>query len=244
MSLRSKLLGVGIAAAAFGLLSTSAMATVTVTASVGGAPTGAILDNLDLLSTGNATQNSLTGITVSFTGGSAAVTGASSGQYAPPAVSGLNGAGFGNGLGPDATLYLSSEPGGSITLNFNTEVKYVGLLWGSIDTYNSLELYDGATLVATISGTDAAVAAGTLPNGDQNNPGTAYVNINSTVQFDRIVALSTSPAFEFDNIAYNAQECTTPDCTQNVVPEPVTLSLFGAGLPGAAVLRRRKKKPA
>lgn len=95
----------------------------------------------------------------------------------------------------------------------------------------------------TITGAEAAAAALTLPNGDQSVGGTAYVNINSTVQFDTIVAISGSPAFEFDNIAYNVQQCDTNDCTQSTnVPEPITLSLFGAGIAGLAGLRFRRKK--
>ena len=40
------------------------------------------------------------------------------------------------------------------------------------------------------------------------------------------------------------QVCGTNHATLNVIPEPITLSLFGAGLAGAAVLRRRKVKKA
>lgn len=36
--------------------------------------------------------------------------------------------------------------------------------------------------------------------------------------------------------------CAIDDCHVNNVPEPITLSLFGAGLAGAAALRRRKQK--
>ena len=40
------------------------------------------------------------------------------------------------------------------------------------------------------------------------------------------------------------QVCGTNHATFEVIPEPITLSLFGAGLAGAAVLRRRKAKKA
>jgi len=248
MGIRSKLLGAGVAAVAFGLLSTSAMATTTVTASVGGAPTGAILDNLDALTQTNSPQFSSTLITVTVAPGAYVATGSLGGVYAAPYLSGGNGNGFGPGSsnqanGADATPYLAAEPGANITLDFGQELHYVGLLWGSIDGYNSLALYDGSTLVDTITGAEAAAAALTLPNGDQSVGGTAYVNINSTVQFDTIVAISGSPAFEFDNIAYNVQQCDTNDCTQSTnVPEPITLSLFGAGIAGLAGLRFRRKK--
>jgi len=40
------------------------------------------------------------------------------------------------------------------------------------------------------------------------------------------------------------QVCGTNHATLNVIPEPITLSLFGAGLAGAAAMRRRKVKKA
>ena len=40
------------------------------------------------------------------------------------------------------------------------------------------------------------------------------------------------------------QVCGSNNLTANVIPEPITLSLFGAGLVGAAALRRRKVKKA
>jgi hypothetical protein len=51
----------------------------------------------------------------------------------------------------------------------------------------------------------------------------------------------TDSAGEFiglDNVAFNAVSPATG------VPEPLTLSIFGAGLAGAAIVRRRKKKAA
>jgi len=57
------------------------------------------------------------------------------------------------------------------------------------------------------------------------------------------------PAGEGRNNDYLIWGVTLADCqdcgTQNTgVPEPVTLALFGAGLAGAAVLRRRRRAPA
>ena len=213
MNVRNRLLGIGTAALALGLLTGTASAAVVVTASVGGAPSGAILENLNSLTLGNAGGVTPTLVTVSFTGGGQAVQGASSGVYAAPFLTGSNGTGFGSPdqpNGADVTTYLTAggTSGDSATLDFGTDLHYVGLLWGSIDTYNTLQLWEGGLLVATITGSDAAAAALTLPNGNQGANGTAYVNINSTDAFDRIVALSTNFAFEFDNIAFNAQQCT------------------------------------
>jgi hypothetical protein len=61
-----------------------------------------------------------------------------------------------------------------------------------------------------------------------------YVNISSTLPFNKVIATSTQYAFEFDNVAYNP----TP------VPEPTTmiagaLLLLPFGASTLRVLRRR-----
>jgi hypothetical protein len=243
-----KLLFSAVAGCALAIsLTSAAQAGITVYASVGGAPGGSVHDNLDALGLGNAAQVSAKGIQITFSGTGQVVSGSLGGVYAAPVLSGTNGSGFGNpsgdqATGIDSTNYLSAggtssppnNPG--VTLVFPEQLNSVGLLWGSIDTYNTLELLEGSTVVGTVTGSDAAAAASTLPNGDQGTDGTAYVNISSTDEFDTIEAFSSSYAFEFDDISYSANAIPTP--------EPLTLSLFGAGLVGAAALRRRRQKRA
>ena len=94
-----------------------ANATLTPSGSVGGAPTGVILDNLDWLALGSAGGTSSSGITVNFFGNAQAVTGAVGGQYAAPYLSGGNGTGFGSpnqANGADATIYATSGSTGPI----------------------------------------------------------------------------------------------------------------------------------
>jgi hypothetical protein len=224
----------------------SANATLTITSVNGGAPGGVVLDNLDWLTTNgnNAAPNTTgglspqSGMSVSFSPDGGAVQGNVSGVNAAPFLSGNNGNGFGNPLyitdqpnGQDTTVYVTAGgiQGSSATLLLPDDELYFGLLWGSVDTYNTLEFYDSSNnLVGTLTGSDVTAFA----NGDQGAAGTFYVSINSDVAFNRVVATSSEHAFEIDNISFNQ---TIPS------PEPITLSLFGAGLAGLGLVRRRRK---
>lgn len=207
-------------------LSAGAHAALMVNATIGGAPTGVTYVDFDLLPLGSAGGVS-GGVTVSFSGTGQTVQGAQSGLYAAPFLSNNNGALFGTiGNGADPTRYLSTGIG-SVTLLLPGDMQYFGLLWGSVDNYNSLEFWDGAVMVGNLTGTDIWAGA----NGDQGASGTFYVNVNSTLAFDRVVAKSSQYAFEFDNVAYN------PTST---VPEPGTLALFGTLIAGLALVRRQR----
>ena len=200
----------------------SAQAALIVSGSVGGAPAGRLYENVDALSLGNTTQRA-GGITVSFTGDAAAVRGRRSGRYAAPWVSGNNGFVFGNANGADTSTYLSTGIG-TVGLQFDRLQRYFGLLWGSIDSYNSLEFYKGNTSVGSLGGRDVLAA----PRGDQGVRGTLYVNIESTLAFDRVVARSGGYAFEFDNVSYGNVRPST--FTSQAVPAPHAASFIGIGI--------------
>lgn len=226
-------------------LAGTANATLSITSVNGGAPNGVVLDNLDWLTTNGAdaapnTTGGLSpqsGMSISFSPDGGAVQGNVSSINAAPFLSGNNGDGFGNPLyitnqpnGQDTTVYVTAGgiQGSSATFILPDDELYFGLLWGSVDTYNTLEFFDGNTLVGSITGSDVNAFA----NGDQGAAGTFYVNINSDTPFNRVVASSSQHAFEIDNISFNQ---TIPS------PEPLTLSLFGAGLAGLGLVRRRRK---
>jgi hypothetical protein len=220
-------MAVGVLCFYFVGMSPNARAGITVSASVGGAPTGVNYANFDNLPLGTAGGSS-GGITVSFTTDGQAVQGSLSGVYAAPYLSNNNGVPFLDpNNGPDTTTYLSTGIG-SVTLTMPGQEMYIGLLWGSVDSYNSLSLYNGSTLVGTVTGTDVTSNA----NGDQGVSGTYYVNINSTESFNTVVASSTQYAFEFDNVAFNSQ----------AVPEPSSFALALIGMTGAFTCKKFLRK--
>ena len=197
---------------------------------VGGVPTGVNYVNFDNLTLGN-TGGTSGGIDVSFASDGQAVQGTAD-DSAQPYLSNGNGTLFGDpNNGPDATTYLSTGPTGSVILTLPGPEMYLGLLWGSVDSYNTLSFYDGSTLVGTITGDEVTAFA----NGNQGASGTFYVNINSTLDFTKVVASSPSPAFEFDNVAYNPTEV-------GAAPEPSSIVLLGIGLMGLGFIRRRNIK--
>ena len=210
-----------------GLVPGTASAAIIVNPLVGGAPTGANYANFDNLALGPAGGTS-GGVGVSFTGGGQTVQNDSPGLYAPPFISNSNGVLFGDNtvLGADTTPYLTTGLG-SVVLSLGGAMQYFGMLWGSVDTYNTLEFFMGATSVGSVTGADIFAGA----NGNQGASGTYYVNFLSDLDFDTVIATSTSYAFEFDNVSYNPT---------NPVPEPFTLSLLGLGLLGAGFVTRRK----
>jgi hypothetical protein len=223
-------------------------ASLVISSAVGDAPSGAITENFDSLPVGTSSMTMLpSGMTISFDGASRAVSGSVASLYAAPFLSGSNGLGFGasggnQSNGMDASTYVAVGKAGSATLQFSTPMTYLGLLWGSVDAYNMLSFYNGATLIGTVTGSDVIAN----PNGDQGANGTVYANINATSgsSFDRVIATSDGNAFEFDDVAFNldlAPQLSSQD--PDPIPEPMSLSLAVTGMLGLGVIRLRRRPP-
>lgn len=118
---------------------------------------------------------------------------------------------------------------GTFTADAGASYNYFGLYWGSIDSYNVLNFYSDNELIASITGTQVIDAGTAL--GDQTAAGSnRYVNFLFDTTFNRVDFSTTQFAFETDNHAFAT------------VPEPATLGLFGLGLLGTSLVRRRKKQ--
>jgi len=217
---------------ALGLASGLSAAVINPLAGIGASANGNIKLNFDDMAvftggTQMSQANNGDWVQVKFVGDAQVVQAGPTTEYAPPFVSGLNGLGFGNLAGDhkDQSLYLSTGVG-SIEFSFGSDLNYFGLLWGSVDDYNELEFYDNGVSIGKITGADVTAN----PNGFQGLNGTRYVNINTTLVFDTVIARSIQQyAFEIDNVAYRL----------NVPDSGATLALLGLSF-GCLFFFRRK----
>ena len=234
MKKMTKTIGFGVACVGL-LWATSASAIIITSASVGGADVGAKHVNFDKLNSGDTGTLTGTGpdgsVSLQIDIKAQVLKGSIGGVAAAPYLSGNNGAGFESQSypGADETSYLTSgkTPSGKITMTFGGPQDYLGMLWGSVDTYNTLQFFSGGTL-GNLVGTVTGVNVNANVQGDQGINGTYYVNMYSTVDFDTVVVTSTQYAFEFDNVAYG-----------NIPDGGTTLVLLGGALSGLAFFRRK-----
>ena len=125
--------------------------------------------------------------------GNAGVAVGSSGVSAAPFVGPLPGA-------QDTTNYLSIGAGGTETIAFAHEQNAFGLYWGSLDSFNTIKFFEGATLVASYTGADILPL---LATGNQSTFSTnGYVEFSNLASFNKVVlGTGNSNAFEIDNIS-------------------------------------------
>ena len=103
--------------------------------------------------------------------------------------------------------------------NLGGDVNYFGFLWGSVDTRNTVSLFNDGNQVFSFNGN------GFIPNnGDQSQ--SIYVNIfgDNDGVFDEIRFSSNGIAFEIDNAGYGTVEVPAE------VPVPAALPLMASAL--------------
>ncbi len=120
-------------------------------------------------------------------------------------------------------------------------VDYLGVYYGSVDTYNEIRFYDGlGNLISgtgdlsdgILTGTEILTAMGGS-SGNQTSPNSnVYVNLGFQPgdQFTSFEFYTTGVAFEIDNVVTHIGR----------IPEPGSLMLISLGLFGLAGLRRKK----
>lgn len=119
-------------------------------------------------------------------------------------------------------------------------IDYMGLYFGSIDTYNTLYFYLLDQSVIELTGTYILSqyygGLGTQYSGSWTDPASnVYVNLD----FDLLAGeIFTSFMFYTDGVALEIDNIVTH--VTNVVPEPSTFILLGAGLLGFVALGRKR----
>lgn len=100
---------------------------------------------------------------------------------------------------PDTTNFLSISAGGTETITFGSERNAFGLYWGTVDSFNSINFYDGTTLVASYTGTDIRP----LLSGNQGVfASNGYVEFSGLHPFNSVVLeTGNGNAFEIENIS-------------------------------------------
>jgi hypothetical protein len=131
--------------------------------------------------------------------------------------------------------YLSTGTG-TITITFISPQTSFALLWGSIDTGNSLRFNDASNFLVTGTAVQTA-AAGFVSNGFQGPGGSAYVIVNTDTPFTTVTATSSVVSFEFAPLAASSTPFDPPG-----VPEPGALTLMAGGILLLVTYRLRSTK--
>jgi hypothetical protein len=124
--------------------------------------------------------------------------------------------------------YTSVQKDSYASYVFDAGYYAVDFMWGSVDSYNSLEFYYQGNWVDALHGDDAQLAS------VSNGLGFIVASIMAAGVFDEIRFMSGNNAFEYANLTVSA------------VPLPAAFPLYGAGLAVLGFLgwRRRRKSAA
>jgi hypothetical protein len=152
-------------------------------------------------------------------------------------VTGTNGILYAQPYGSSGYYYAvgpSTSTTGTIDLSSFADINSISFLWGSVDSYNTLQFLDASmNILASFSGNDIFDPA----NGNRTNPNTNPIVTFSLTGTDAsdltyLRLISSSNSFEIDNLLVGS------------VPEPATWALMLLGFAGIGVALRRARKPA
>ncbi len=121
--------------------------------------------------------------------------------------------------------WASVAGGHAASISFAAGTGYVGFLWGSVDSYNTVTFHDGASLIASYIGGTGGLAAGQVPVGNGDQSVAQYLNFWAP-SITLVAFASSNNAFEIDNVS--------------AVPEPESYALMLAGLAGIGLMVRRR----
>ena len=112
------------------------------------------------------------------------------------------------------------------TLELGDTYNTFSVLWGTVDSYNTLDFLDGTNVVFSVTGSQAAAEFGAKAGANQT-----ITYSTSGFSFDGIRLITTNHnAFEIDNINVTS------------VPEPSTWATVGLGTLGASVVALRRRR--
>ncbi len=137
------------------------------------------------------------------------------------------------------TAPYSSVRLGSFGYNFLGGATTLSILWGSPDSYNTLQFYDNKNGTGNLLSTASITGTG-FTGLDLIPPATQglahdYVTFSSSVAFLSVVLTSSTAAFEYAGLTFGSN---APALT----PIPPALVLFGSALVGLAALGRRRRR--
>jgi hypothetical protein len=132
---------------------------------------------------------------------------------------------------PDGGNWIAAFGTVDVTATLTNPVTYFGFDWGTPDGVNTVQVFDGANVIATITGSSAG-----LTGFHDTNGGFFDIFASGGDVITSVVFSSVDATFELDNFAASVPVRS--------VPVPGTLPLFAGGFGALGLLRWRRKRKA